>query len=125
MIEDKKSCPSAPFKKGHSIFGYFKNDNLIFPDSPIKIDDDFLDQLDPRIEKAEFRVTMKCVTKGCGNWNGQKCTVPDQMNQLVGKIENAEVYMNCPLKTTCRWFAQDAEEACKICPLIKTKLFGT
>ncbi len=120
-MEDKKSCPSAPFKVGHSVFGIFKGDHLEFTEGLIKIDEEMVLE----VEKAEYRATMKCVTKGCVNWNGKKCTVPEQMAYFVDPYAQSADYENCSLRPTCRWFAENGRNACKMCPLIKTKFVGT
>jgi hypothetical protein len=120
-MEGKKSCPSAPFKEGHSVFGIFKDDRLEFTDNLIKIDQQMVEDS----FKTEFRVSMKCVTKGCVNWNGKKCSVPDQMSYFLSPQADPSLYEKCSLKPTCRWFAENGAEACKMCPLIRTKFVGT
>ena len=90
----------------------------------IKIDDRTLQENEAIKKATDDRATMKCVTKGCINWNGDKCTVPEQMSYFFTPLDNIDDYKNCPLKSTCRWYAQDQEKSCSICPLIKTKAFG-
>jgi hypothetical protein len=120
---DKKNCPSAPFKKGHSIFAVFEDQTFKFTEDLIKIDEEIAREAANLENKTNYRATMPCVTKGCGNWDGQKCTVPDQMRQYLAPIEDVQNYRNCPIKSTCRWHAQEGERACQICPLIKTRFF--
>lgn len=123
-MSESKSCPSAPFKKGNSVFAIFEGDQMTFTDSMIPITEALMSESSFFSEKTEVRTTMKCVTKGCINWNGKKCTVPDQMSYFFQPLEEISAFKNCPLKTTCRWYAQDGEQSCSICPLIRTKPFG-
>lgn len=115
---EKKLCPSAPFKKGHNIFGELINDSFIFKDELTKIDEDTFSSVSQSDNKNNYRVSMTCATKGCGNWNGSKCTVPDQMKNFIPADKRS--IQPCPIRNACRWFAQDGESACGICPLIKT-----
>ncbi|GLR15787.1 hypothetical protein [Portibacter lacus] len=120
-MDNKKMCPSAPLKKGYSVFGKFIDGKLEYYDEIITIDSEMLDT----VKRENVRTTMPCVSKGCGNWSGDKCTVPDQMNFFLTPIEDESQFENCPLRKSCRWFFQDGIKACGICPLIETKLFGT
>jgi hypothetical protein len=124
-METKKSCPSAPFKKGHSIFAKFDGEKMSFLKTLIKIDNEIIETETRSREKTDIRATMPCVTKECINWNGKRCTVPEQMNYFLDQLEDISLVSNCPIQKSCRWYEQDGEKACKICPLIKTKLFGT
>lgn len=66
------------------------------------------------------RLTNTCATKGCGQWNGEKCTL---IGEILGKIEENKRKKNslpeCDIRSTCRWYAQEKEEACKVCTLVQ------
>lgn len=120
-MEDKKSCPSAPFKEGLSVFAKIENDHFAFTEDLIKIDKEMLETS----SGTDYRATMKCVTKGCVNWNGNRCTVPQQMAYFIDARTDHDDYSNCGLKPSCRWFAENGVKACQMCPLIRTKFVGT
>ncbi|WP_235296195.1 hypothetical protein [Portibacter marinus] len=118
-MDTKKSCPSAPYKKGHSVFGKFEGNTLQYLEEL-----DVIESGDLEFGKHEnVRATMPCVTKGCINWNGNKCTVPDQMSHYFNPVQDLSAVENCPIRSSCRWYAQDGDRACSICPLIQTKFF--
>lgn len=120
---EKKLCPSAPFKEGNKIFALFDDQHFKFTDQLKMIDGELTREVVEDGDRAAYRATMPCVTKGCGNWDGQKCTVPDQMRYYLSPLTDIEDFRNCPIQKGCRWFAQEGESACRICPLIKTRVF--
>ena len=116
------TCPSGPLKKGATLLGKFKEANILQYEKELKLIDDAM--LDEYKEEgaSSFRTAITCATKGCYNWNGKKCTVPDQMRPLLKETVSAEVE-HCVIRNTCRWFSQEGYSACTLCPMIKTAFF--
>ena len=120
---ESKTCPSSKFTKGSLLIG-IKNDQeeMDILEEPIKITEDIYEQLkaaNSRPEKA-VRVANKCITSGCKQWTGDKCGVIDEM---LGKVEEGylkDQLPTCAIRSTCRWYSQQKELACKVCPLVTT-----
>lgn len=116
------SCPSGPLKKGATLLGQFKDSNVLQYEKELKTIDDTMAEKFNKENASSYRAAITCASKGCYNWNGKECTVPDQMRPLLNIEPTAEVE-NCVIRNTCRWFSQEGYSACEICPLIKTAFF--
>ncbi|KQT24500.1 hypothetical protein ASG22_10905 [Chryseobacterium sp. Leaf405] len=109
----KKLCPSYVGKVGAQLFGVMNIDGKVQFITPLTVTEDFIQQND-NLEQR-FRFTGKCVEKGCAQWNNEesKCS-------LSKKVQNLEVNKSlelsfCPIRSQCRWFSQDGNEACFSC----------
>ena len=118
-MREKRSCPSAPIKKGHFLIGKFEDTHLKFNVSKTEIDTDILAEI-KEAGKENYRASMDCVTSKCLNWNGTKCIVTEHVASYFTVLKEEE-YKNCSIRDTCRWFYKDREKACQMCPLIKTQ----
>lgn len=120
---NKKSCPSAPIKKGHYLIGEFKASNsLDYSKESALIDSAKIKEIRAN-GSSNYRASMPCQAKGCMNWNGSKCTVPDQMRDYFMNVQTIDSIENCTIRSNCQWFAQEQYSACKICPYIKTEFY--
>lgn len=109
----KKLCPSYVGKVGAQLFGVVNKGGKVQFITPLTVTEDFIQQND-HLEQR-FRFTGKCVEKGCAQWNNEqlKCS-------LSKKVQNLEVHKSsalsfCPIRSQCRWFFQDGDEACFSC----------
>jgi hypothetical protein len=109
----KKLCPSYVGKVGAQLFGVVNKDGKVQFITPLTVTEDFIQQND-NLEQR-FRFTGKCVEKGCAQWNNEesKCS-------LSKKVQNLDVGRNsalsfCPIRSQCRWFSEDGNEACFSC----------
>lgn len=93
----KMNCPSAPFKKGHLIFAFFQDNSFQFIEDPINIDDRMVSAVEKDDDKTNYRATMPFVTRGCRNWDGEKCTVPDQMRYYLRPLQDSDIQSSCPI----------------------------
>lgn len=123
MESEKKTCPSSKFTKGASLIG-IKNDEeeIDILAEPIKITEELYEQLksaDVKPEKA-IRLANKCITSGCKQWTGEKCGVIDDRLAKVEESYLKDHLPECAIRTTCRWYSQQGDLACKVCPLVTT-----
>jgi len=109
----KKLCPSYVGKVGAQLFGVVNKDGRVQFITPLTVTEEFIQQND-HLEQR-FRFTGKCVEKGCGQWDNEesKCS-------LSKKVQNLDTVKNtglsfCPIRSQCRWFSQDGNEACFSC----------
>lgn len=122
-MDDKYKCPSAPIKKGHWLLGKFSEDNLAYQKELVTIDSQLFNTIKKDGDKTKYRAAMDCATKNCLNWNGNKCTVTDQMSPYLEGKPAPEKHIECSIRSSCRWFHQEGYNACKICPMIKTEFY--
>lgn len=115
-------CPSSKAQKGAQLLGVLQEDGTmaILP-QPLRIDDAFL-EVAARAEPAEqsFRFTNKCVESGCAQWTGSRCGVSDQIVSVLAEVMLREDLPDCGIRAACRWYRQNGEDACRICPLVIT-----
>ncbi|WP_449400100.1 hypothetical protein [Chryseobacterium wanjuense] len=109
----KKMCPSYLGKVGAQLFGVVNKDGKVQFITPLAVTEEFVQQND-HLEQR-FRFTGKCVEKGCAQWNNEesKCSLSKKVQEL-DLNQNKELSF-CPIRSQCRWFSQDGNEACFSC----------
>jgi hypothetical protein len=117
-------CPSSRAQTGARLLGIRQEDGsiAILPE-PLKIDESFID-LSNQVASAErqFRFTNKCVESGCKQWTGQRCGVADNLIHASQSMKLEHTLQECGIRLQCRWYKQNGEAACKICPLVITEV---
>ena len=62
-----------------------------------------------------MRFAGPCVTDRCQHWGGGRCGVGD----LIASAATGDAQPPpCPIRATCRWWAQNGVAACHVCPMI-------
>ncbi|WEK68792.1 MAG: hypothetical protein P0Y62_13155 [Candidatus Chryseobacterium colombiense] len=109
----KKMCPSYVGKVGAQLFGVVNKEGKVQFITPLTVTEEFVQQ-NNRLEQR-FRFTGKCVEKGCAQWNNEesKCSLSKKVQDL-GTVKNTALSF-CPIRSQCRWFSQDGNEACFSC----------
>ena len=112
----KKLCPSYLGKVGAQLFGVLGKDGKVNFITPLTVTEEFLElnKETPNLEQR-FRFTGKCVEKGCSQWNNEesKCSLSKKVQDL--DIKKSRELSYCPIRSQCRWFFQDGENACFSC----------
>lgn len=124
-MSDDLSCPSSRAKKGSSLLGVRQEDGTIaILPSPLPVDEVFLENADKVGVPAEqrFRFTNKCIEGGCKQWDGKKCGVADRVMEFIHRIPESSELPKCAIRSHCRWYSQEGEKACKLCPYIITEI---
>jgi hypothetical protein len=119
---NNKSCPSSVATPGAVLLGSVNADGTVgFIETPITIDEAFMEMgKDLELERS-FRFSGKCVQSGCRQWKDGNCTV-------IKRIITAEPDWHlqhpqlpaCSIRATCRWYAQEGAKACSYCAYITT-----
>jgi hypothetical protein len=112
----KKMCPSYVGKVGAQLFGVVNKDGKVQFITPLTVTEDFLEQNKGQNNlEQRFRFTGKCVEKGCAQWNNEesKCSLSKKVQDL-DTIKSTELSF-CPIRSQCRWFSQDGNDACFSC----------
>lgn len=110
----KKLCPSYVGKVGAQLFGVVNKDGKVQFITPLTVTEEFIQQND-HLEQR-FRFTGKCVEKGCAQWDNEesKCSLSKKKVQDMDMIKNTTLSF-CPIRSRCRWFSQDGNDACFSC----------
>ena len=115
-------CPSARAEPGASLLGLVHEDGSVGQlKEPLPIDQDFIDQIsvDGWRPEQRYRFTAPCVEDRCTQWNGCKCSIPEQIQGFVTPQEEQSL-RPCGIRPVCRWYTQDGPETCRLCPFVIT-----
>lgn len=123
MKEDKIMCPSAKGKQGSLLLGVRQNGSISILPHALQMDDQFIKKAnETALAEQNFRFANKCVEGGCKQWTGTRCGVADKMIGFLDKINTGDQLIPCSIRHQCRWFIQNGNEACKICPYVVTEI---
>ncbi|WP_400071538.1 hypothetical protein [Zobellia russellii] len=119
----KFDCPSSPPMPNSKLLGVFNEETNrmeILPE-PVPVDEDIRKELERFGDKTmkTVRLTNTCATKACGQWDGHKCTLIGGILEKIEEKKREKGLQDCSIRPTCRWYAQEKEEACKVCTLVQ------
>jgi hypothetical protein len=124
MDAERLSCPSARCQPGAQVLGVVQPDGTVeYLRHAIPVDAQFV-QIASRGRSPEqrFRFSDTCAEGACGQWNGERCTVIDNvLAHLPGTTERVSI-PRCGIRATCRWYRQNGAEACASCSLVVTEV---
>lgn len=125
-MEDAKPilCPSSRCESGHLLLGVVQADGTVgFLAERMPVDDEFVAvaRRGRRPEKR-FRFASKCAESGCRQWTGSSCGVIEEVFDAVPEHHRRSELPDCSIRPQCRWFGQEGEAACGVCPLVITDL---
>lgn len=113
-----RACPSSVCAPGNLLIG------IVMPDGhvagvrpPLEVDEQFTDAAaaGPRPPEARFRFAGPCVEERCQHWIGRSCRIAAVTAAATGSIGPLQP---CPIRATCRWWAQEGAAACTTCPQV-------
>lgn len=117
-------CPSARMEVGAGILGTFAPDGrLVRFDGGFRVTDSFIVNAATvaRPPEQRFRFYGRCVEGACSHWKSERCNVPQLARVLVGGHADELIRLQpCPIRASCRWFAQDGRGACELCDYVVT-----
>ncbi len=124
----KYDCPSSiplPSSKLLGILNEKTNRMEILPE-PVAVDKDIQKELDRFGDQKmkTVRYTNSCATKGCKQWDGAKCSLVGNILKKIDKNKREKYLPECDIRSSCRWYAQEKETACKVCTLVQYDLAG-
>jgi hypothetical protein len=124
---DVKACPSAPCVEGALLLGVkTESGRLAYVQPPTRVDAEFVARAHTKGRpESRFRFSLPCIEAGCPQWSGSGCGLADILvEEERGAPEPARLPA-CAIRSTCRWFAQHAADACAVCPLVVADIGGT
>lgn len=117
------ACPSAPATPGAGLLGVLGRDGKIAHlRTLMQVDAEFLAAARAAgPPEARMRFTHQCETSACRQWTGTSCGVITRVLQAMGPgtIPPGPA-QPCPIRGTCRWFAQEGPVACAACAEVLT-----
>jgi hypothetical protein len=122
--EEPVLCPSSRCEKGHIFLGLVQGDGTVgFLSDRMTLSDDFVEVArQGRRPELRFRFASTCVQSACRQWKDCRCGVIDEILASVPAGLRTERPPQCSIRPQCRWFQQEGEEACAVCPLVITDL---
>ncbi|QXP57165.1 hypothetical protein H0I25_05065 [Cellulophaga sp. HaHa_2_95] len=114
--EENLLCPSYLAKPGAQLYGIINSDGYIdFLKQPIAVNETFIAQANEgRNPEKRFRFAGNCAKSGCKQWTGKDCGLVGNIISIVANEVSKELQF-CPIRTKCRWYAQEGEQACAQC----------
>jgi hypothetical protein len=117
MKAENLLCPSYHCKPGASLIGIINEEGKVdYLNTPLVIDETFVTEAKKgRNPDFRFRFSGNCAKTGCGQWQaeGSKCGL---INKLIDGFGNEETALQpCPIRSKCRWYAQEGGLACANC----------
>lgn len=65
-----------------------------------------------------IRFASRCIESGCVHFDGTDCRLAQRIVKGLDPVVDA--LPPCPIRRTCRWFAQEGGNACLRCPQVVT-----
>jgi hypothetical protein len=121
-MDEKKTCPSATCTEGSQLIGIINQKHEFnFLKVPLTVTKPFIEQaVKHGSPEKRFRFASKCVQSGCNQWTGIRCGVSDHILESIESSLHKTDLPDCAIRATCRWFFQNGELACRVCPLVTT-----
>jgi hypothetical protein len=121
-MNEKKTCPSSTCTEGSNLIGIInQNHEFDFLKVALPITKSFVEEaVKHGSPEKRFRFSSRCVESGCNQWTGTRCGVSDRLLESIEAAFHKPNLPDCSIRPTCRWFSQNGESACRICPLVAT-----
>jgi hypothetical protein len=114
-------CPSARPSEG-IIFGVRVADanvsGIHYLDQLVPVSDEVLKLAEPLDPREIFRFGAPCAESQCAHFTGRRCSLISRIVTTANPV--VEDLPACRIRSRCRWFAEEASEACRRCPGIIT-----
>jgi hypothetical protein len=120
------TCPSAPARPGAVLLGILgPNGRVVYtpggPRATAGLLGDVARTMKGPVE-TRYRFAGPCVTNGCAYWDG-RCRAIDAAHADLDATTAGEAGFKlpeCGIRETCRWWAQEGQQACRVCIYVAT-----
>jgi len=122
--EEEQFCPSARCEEDAILLGIVGANGIVGYVTPqITIDADFVREARRgRIPETRFRFAQPCIESRCAQWADSHCGLINRVLEFSEGKSIAEASRGplpkCVIRPLCRWFAQEGDKACAVCPVI-------
>lgn len=116
-------CPSYRCEVGSKLIGVVTEIGLSYFPDELCVNQDFVDKANiySNAEKR-FRFAGECLNKGCLQWQDNRCSVIEKVLESELFSTSLQQSERCNIKDSCRWFLQEGEKACSVCPKVVTDI---
>jgi hypothetical protein len=115
-------CPSFRCGEGSKLLGVRQNGKIAILPNPLELDEAFLDSVKSgNAPEERFRFVNKCALGGCRQWTGKACGIALRVVHFLGNQQQGELPA-CSIRSSCRWFGQEGDKICALCPYIITDI---
>lgn len=118
-------CPSARCAPGARAFGAVGSDGRVKHfRTTLPVDADFTARANRHSDaESRMRFASPCAESGCGNWKNGECSLIGRVHDFLDSLDSPppappDTPSPCPIRGTCRWFAQERFRACAVCDLV-------
>ena len=119
-------CPAHRCKSGSQLLG-IRQDNGVIAILPqtLSIDESFIKKVKkhPVSPERRFRFANKCIEGGCKQWDGEGCSVANKIIRYLNELPSIDTIPSCSIRSTCRWYIQEGNNACKVCVFVVTEVY--
>lgn len=116
-------CPSFSSQKDAKLLGVLNKDGIIdILPRPLEIHDEFAKKCHENGFRPEemYRFVGLCARSNCSNWHNNNCSVATRIAKVAMEEKLEKDLPVCGIRPSCRWFAQEQSNACRICRFIVT-----
>lgn len=126
--EKNLKCPSYICKPGAELYGVVNSEGKVdFLKETFEVDLPFVKEaLKGKDPESRFRFSGNCAKSGCKQWNStaKKCGLITTVIDRFAKPDIKEL-QSCPIRSKCRWYAQEKSLACAQCNEVFRNLEGS
>jgi hypothetical protein len=118
-------CPSSqPTEKGARIFGVIAADagapSVAYLEEAVPLDPALLQRTAPLDPTQVLRLAAPCATHECPHFASERCSLAEKIAAVLPP--SIDRIAPCPIRKTCRWFAQEGVGICLRCAGIVTAI---
>lgn len=114
-------CPSARCEPGATLLGMVRDDGTVghLPQRYV-VDEDFVRTANADgLAETRFRFASPCAEGRCAQWTGTGCGIVARAAEELAQ-RHRPVLPKCSIRPSCRWFAEKADAACRVCHFVVT-----
>jgi hypothetical protein len=115
------TCPSSTGTAGNLLIGIVRPDGTVAPVRPaLEVDAEFVERAGAagRAPEERMRFAGPCAGSGCRQWLDERCGLVERLTSDASTDSPTGDPLPCPIRPTCRWWAQRGPAACRVCPTI-------
>jgi hypothetical protein len=117
-------CPSAPGHPGESVLigvvtGTPDEPRVTPTNAPLEVTKELLALAEPVSPSEVFRFASTCRSESCTHFQNGRCQLADRAVTVLPEV--VEHLPRCPIRSQCRWYAQQGGSICRRCPQIVTE----
>jgi hypothetical protein len=116
-------CPSSqPAIRGARIIGVMSESEgqsrVAYLEQAVPLSPELLERTAPLDPTRVLRIAAPCETSACPHFEADRCSLAEKVANLLPVA--VDELAPCPIRKTCRWFAQEGKAICTRCAGVTT-----